>query len=164
TGRLFGHLALANDLHRDIVPDTEVIVIFRGDEAYVSPNWYPSKAEHHKQVPTWNYQVVHVHGTIRFQHDDKTKRAVVGRMTKYFETLTNADHAWRMADAPNDYIQVMLDNIVAFEIKAEKTIAKSKLSQNKDGRDLENVAVELGAHGKTGLMRRIRKILSARQV
>lgn len=163
-GRLFGHIAMSNSLHRDLSDGSEVLAIFQGQDAFISPNWYPSKAEHHKQVPTWNYQVVHVHGPIRFQHDEKTKRAVVGRMTKYFETHTNGDQAWRMADAPRDYIQAMLDNIVAFEIKAQKTFAKSKLSQNKDDRDLESVAVELGAHGKTGLMRRMRKILSDRLV
>ncbi|MCR6635395.1 FMN-binding negative transcriptional regulator [Devosia sp.] len=90
-GELVGHIALANDMHRLIAEGEEVLVIFRGVDGYVSPNFYPSKAEHHKQVPTWNYQVVHVHGTISFQHDETSKRAAVGLLTREHERRINGE-------------------------------------------------------------------------
>ncbi|MEF9605514.1 FMN-binding negative transcriptional regulator [Paracoccus sp. PXZ] len=77
-GTLIGHVALANDMHRLIAEGQEVLAIFRGENGYVSPNFYPSKPEHHRHVPTWNYQVVHVYGGISFQHDERAKRAAVG--------------------------------------------------------------------------------------
>jgi transcriptional regulator len=136
-GTLIGHVALANDMHRLISVGQEVLVIFRGNDAYISPNFYPTKLEHHRHVPTWNYQVVHVYGAISFQHDEQTKRAVVGLLTRDHERRLNGDKAWRMADAPADYIQQMLGNIVAFRINVRKTLAKSKLSQNREERDVQ---------------------------
>lgn len=145
---LVGHIALANDLHR-LVPDgAEVLAIFRGGDAYVSPNWYPSKAEHHRHVPTWNYEVVHVRGRILFQHDEKAKTAAVGRLTRALEGRTNGEAGWRMADAPRDYMATMLANIVAFRIDVDVVTGKSKLSQNRDARDFENVVRTLGARGE----------------
>lgn len=134
-GTLIGHCALANPMHREIADGQEVLAIFRGDDAYVSPNFYPGKAEHHRHVPTWNYQVVHVHGTITFQHDDKAKRAAVGLLTRHHERRLDGADAWRMADAPADYMERMLAAIVAFRIDVVRTLAKSKLSQNRDARD-----------------------------
>ena len=115
-GALVGHVALANDMHRLVADGQEVLVIFRGEDGYVSPNFYPSKAEHHRHVPTWNYQVVHVYGDIRFQHDERAKRAAVGLLTRDHERRVNGDRAWRMADAPADYMTQMLAGIVAFRI------------------------------------------------
>jgi transcriptional regulator len=132
---LIGHIALGNDMHRIIAEGQEVLAIFRGEDGYVSPNFYPSKAEHHRHVPTWNYQVVHVHGEIAFQHDERSKRAAVGLLTSHHERWLNGDRAWRMADAPDDYMETMLTGIVAFRINITRTIAKSKLSQNREPRD-----------------------------
>lgn len=134
-GSLIGHVALANDMHRVIRDGQEVLVMFRGEDGYISPNFYPSKAEHHKAVPTWNYQVVHMHGHIFFQHDINSKRAVVGLLTREHERKTNGENAWRMADAPTNYMLQMLDAIVAFRIDVQKTLAKSKLSQNREEKD-----------------------------
>lgn len=143
--KLVGHLARANDLHR-IVPDgSDILAIFQGDDAYISPNWYPSKADHHKVVPTWNYACVHVHGKITFQHDTKSKIAAVGRLTQKHEKATNGLQAWKMADAPDDYMTQMLDGIVAFEIEIMRVLAKSKLSQNKPTEDIAGVARNLRA-------------------
>ena len=89
-GTLIGHVALANDMHRLISDGQDVLAIFRGDDAYVSPNFYPSKPEHHRHVPTWNYQVVHVYGGISFQHDTQAKRAAVGLLTRSRACL----HCW----------------------------------------------------------------------
>ena len=150
-GTLIGHVALANDLHRVLGDGQDVLVIFRGDDAYISPNSYPSKAETHRHVPTWNYQVVHMHGTISFQHDAHAKRAAVGLLTRRHERRLNGDQAWRMADAPADYMAQMLDNIVAFRIKVQTTLAKSKLSQNRDARDFQGAVSALEVRGEVAL-------------
>ena len=154
-GELVGHIALANDMHRLIADGEEVLVIFRGVDGYVSPNFYPSKAEHHKQVPTWNYQVGHVHGTISFQHDETSKRAAVGLLTREHERRINGDKAWRMADAPADYMTDMLGKIVAFRIAVTRTIAKSKLSQNRDSGDFEGAVDGLKSSGQKALAARM---------
>lgn len=146
-GTLIGHVALANDMHRLIAEGGQVLVIFRGDDAFVSPNFYPSKAEHHRHVPTWNYQVVHMHGTITFQHDTQAKRAAVALLTRIHERRLNGAAAWKMVDAPADYIDGMLDAIVAFRIAVTRTLAKSKLSQNRDDRDHAGTVAGLRASG-----------------
>jgi transcriptional regulator len=150
-GTLIGHVARANDMHRILPHGHDVLVIFKGDDAYISPNFYPSKAEHHRHVPTWNYQVVHVHGTITFQHDTPTKRAAVGLLTRLHERRLNGDRAWRMADAPTDYMDQMLGSIVAFRIAVRHTLAKSKLSQNRDARDYQGVVDGLATSGQSGI-------------
>ena len=160
---LIGHIAFANDLHR-LVPDgARVLALFGGEDSYVSPNWYPGKAAHHKVVPTWNYQVVHVHGWISFQHDEKTKRAVVGRLTTRFERELNGDAAWKMADAPADFMMKQLDAIVGLKIEIERMEAKSKLSQNRAPEDFDAVAAKLGEGGTDDLARRMRGLKTGRQ-
>lgn len=154
-GNLIGHFALANDMHRLVPEDAEVLVIFRGVDGYVSPNYYPGKAEHHRAVPTWNYQVVHMHGTISFQHDVSSKRAAVGLLTRAHERALHGDEAWRMADAPTDYMDDMLGKIVAFRIAVTRTIAKSKLSQNRDRRDLDGAIDGLRKSGREALAERM---------
>lgn len=156
-GVLIGHVALANDMHRIVADGHEVLAVFRGDDAYISPNFYPSKPEHHRHVPTWNYQVVHVYGEITFQHDEHAKRAAVGLLTRNFERRLNGKDAWRMADAPADYMQQMLANIVALRIKIRKTLAKSKLSQNREERDYLGAIAGLRASGHGRLAERMEK-------
>lgn len=154
-GVLIGHCALANDMHRLIDEGQEVLVIFRGEDAYVSANFYPSKAETHRVVPTWNYQAVHVQGRISFQHDTQSKRAAVGLLTRLHERRLNGAAAWRMADAPADYIEMMLGNIVAFRITPERVLAKSKLSQNRDDGDHQGVVDGLRASGQAAMAARM---------
>ncbi len=158
-GTLTGHVALANDMHRLIADGQDVLAIFRGDDAYVSPNFYPTKPEHHRHVPTWNYQVVHAYGQITFQHDEQTKRAVVGLLTRTHERRLNGQNAWRMADAPADYMQQMLSNIVAFRIAVQRTLAKSKLSQNREERDYLGAITGLKTSGHDALARRMEERL-----
>lgn len=154
-GTLIGHVALANDMHRLIADGQQVMAIFRGVDGYVSPNFYPSKAEHHKAVPTWNYQVVHAYGTISFQHDDHAKRAAVGLLTRMHERRLNGKDAWRMADAPADFMQGMLDGIVAFRVTVTRLLAKSKLSQNRDARDYQGAVAGLRKSGQGDLAQRM---------
>ncbi|GIK96541.1 MAG: transcriptional regulator [Alphaproteobacteria bacterium] len=154
-GALIGHVALANDMHRSVADGQEVLAIFPGDDAYVSPNFYPTKPEHHRHVPTWNYQAVHVYGGITFQHDEKAKRAAVGLLTRMHERRVNGAHAWRMADAPADYMERMLGSIVAFRIEVRRTLAKSKLSQNREERDYRGAIAGLRATGHERLADRM---------
>ena len=154
---LIGHIALNNSMHREIADGSEVLVIFRSSDDYISPNWYPSKQVHHKHVPTWNYQAVHFNGALRFDHSEKFKRAIVGRLTKLFETATNGDNAWRMADAPTDYMASMIDNIVGIELTITSMIAKSKLSQNREKEDFDSIVEHLESAGPTPLASAMRR-------
>ena len=152
--RVIGHVALANDLHRMLPEGAEVLAIFQGASGYISPDWYPTKAEHHRHVPTWNYEVAHLHGRIRFRHDDKAKLAVVGKLTRHFEAKT--DTGWRMADAPRDYLAQMLAAIVAFEIEVTRVQAKAKLGQNREPVDLDGAITGLEGQGGAALARAMR--------
>ena len=96
---LVGHLARPNSLWRH---EGAALAIFTGAQAYVSPNWYPSKREHGKAVPTWNYETVHVHGTLVGHDDPEWKRAVLELQTEWFERPSAVP--WRIADAPSEYI------------------------------------------------------------
>jgi len=146
-----GHVALANPMHRLIALDTPVVAIFTAAQGYVSPNWYPSKAETHKAVPTWNYQVVHVHGHLTFSHEDRDKRRAVSLLTSRHERATNGTGGWRMGDAPADFLQAMLDGIVAMRLTVGRIDAKSKLNQNRAPADVASVIDALESVGNPGL-------------
>ncbi len=152
---LVGHVAKANPMHEVMRDGQAVMAIFNGADSYISPNWYPSKAIDHSQVPTWNYETVQMHGTIAFQHDEKAKRAVVGRLTKAFEGRTNGARAWKMSDAPADYMASNLAGIVAFEISVTRVLAKSKFGQNKAIDDFANVTREMEARDQPRLAQRM---------
>ena len=158
-GTLIGHVALANDMHRLVAEGQEVLAIFRGENAYVSPNYYPSKPEHHRHVPTWNYQVVHVYGAISFQHDEQAKRAAAGLLTRTHERRVNGAGAWKMADAPEAYLRDMLGAIVAFRIAVTRRLGKSKLSQNREARDRRGAVDGLRAAGHAALAERMARWL-----
>lgn len=152
--RLIGHVALNNDLHR-IADGAEAVFIFRAEDSYISPNWYPTKAETHRHVPTWNYGAVNLHGRLVFDHSRKAKLAVVGQLTTRFERALNGDDGWKMRDAPREYMDGMLDNIVAFSVDVTRVEAKSKLSQNREPRDYAAVRDQMHAQGKHDLARRM---------
>jgi len=155
---LIGHIAKANTLHEDLADGAEVLVIFRAEDAYISPNYYPTKASDHRHVPTWNYQVVHCYGTINFDHSVKTKTAIVGKLTKHFEHRHFSEKPWRMADAPADYMAGMLEQIVAFRISIDRYLAKSKLSQNRKTVDYDRVTTIMKETGKTYLSEEMTRI------
>ncbi len=150
-GRLIGHVARASPLWSEAGENgsghRQVLVVFQGPEAYVSPNWYPSKHETHRQVPTWNYQVVHVHGELVFHDDEKFVRGVVARLTRTHEGQAGSDKPWRMTDSAPDFIDGMLKNIVGIEIVVKTIVGKFKLSQNREARDKTNAAQELIRRG-----------------
>ena len=136
-GTLRGHIARANSLWRDAGPETEVLVIFQGPDSYVSPSFYPSKKEHGRVVPTWNYGVVHARGKLKVEHDPKWLRALVVQLTDQHEA--NRSEPWRVSDAPEEYVSKMLDAKVGLEIVVTELRGKLKLSQNRSEADREGV-------------------------
>lgn len=152
-GRLLAHVARANPVWKEVKDGDEVLVIFRAADAYISPNWYPSKHESHRQVPTWNYQVVHVHGKIAIRDDAKFVRGIVGRLTRTHETRAGENKPWKMSDSSKEYIDGLLAAIVGIEIDITRIAGKSKLSQNKEERDRVNAAQELSSRNLPELSR-----------
>lgn len=140
-GILRGHIAKANPLFRLLDNEQSVYVIFHADQAYISPNWYEGKQEHHRVVPTWNYRVVHVKAKIRKVLDEKYLRGILARLTRQHEASQAVP--WKMGDAPEDFIQEQLGKIVAIEIEIDSIIGKFKVSQNRSAVDAENVAKAL---------------------
>jgi transcriptional regulator len=147
-GRLLAHVARANPLWQEVAEGQEVLAIFAAGDAYISPNWYPSKHEAHRQVPTWNYRVVHVHGRIHVRDDEKFVRGVVGRLTRIHEGRTGDAKPWKMADGERDYIDELIAAIVGIEIEVTRIVGKSKLGQNKEARDRLGAAQGLREHGE----------------
>lgn len=123
---LHGHVARGNELAQ--ADGAEVLVIFQGPDAYVSPNWYPSKHETGREVPTWNYAVVHVHGRLRVVEDSDWLLALLHRLTDHHEA--GQARPWRVTDAPADHTGKLLKAIVGLEITIDRIEGKFKLSQN----------------------------------
>lgn len=148
-GVLRAHVARANPVWQEVANGDEVLVVFHAGDAYISPNWYPSKHELHKQVPTWNYMVVHAHGRITILDDERYVRGVVGRLTRTHET--SEPKPWKMGDAPKDYVDAMVKAIVGVQIEVTRLVGKSKLSQNKEARDIQGAAGALKSSGESQL-------------
>lgn len=130
-GLLHGHVARGNELAR--LDGAEVLLVFQGPDGYISPNWYPTKQETHREVPTWNYAVVHVHGRLRVIDDAAWLRRLL-------ETLTDRHEAgqpqpWKVTDAPDDHIEKSLRAIVGLEVAIERIEGKFKLNQNHPARN-----------------------------
>lgn len=161
-GRLMGHIALANDMHRDLPNGAEVLVILRGVDGYISPNSYPSKRDHHRHVPTWNYQAVHITANVTFLHDTPSKHRAVALLTRLHERQVNPDAPWKMADAPPDYVADMLDKIVALTLTPTRVLAKSKLSQNRVADDAQGAVDDLARRDQGALAAKMHAKLQAR--
>ena len=153
-GVLTAHVARANPVWQQCASGSPVMVVFRGAEGYVSPNWYPSKHEAHRQVPTWNYEVVHVHGLLTVRDDERFVRGMVGRLTRRHEA--EEPRPWKMSDSTPDFIDSMLRNIVGIEVAITSLVCKRKLSQNKEERDRLGAADALQAAGNTELAQSMR--------
>lgn len=148
-GLLTAHVARANPVWQQCRDGADVMVIFRGNESYISPNWYPSKHETHRQVPTWNYEVVHVHGRLTVQDDERFVRGVVARLTREHES--SEPKPWRMGDSAPEYIDAMLRAIVGIEVAITRMEGKAKLSQNREERDRLSAAEALIQRGQEQL-------------
>lgn len=138
---LRAHVARANPVWQEAATQPDALVIFQGPAAYISPNWYPSKHDAHRQVPTYNYMVVHAHGRIVVRDDESFVRGLVARLTRKMEA--GEPVPWKMGDAPADFIAQMLGAIVGIEIEVTRLVGKWKLGQNKDAADRRGAAETL---------------------
>jgi transcriptional regulator len=149
TGRLRGHVARANTQWRDI-DGVSALVLFPLTDAYVSPSSYPSKAEHGKVVPTWNYEVVHVHGTVQIHDDPEWLRELVTDLTDQHEAHRSVESRWAVTDAPEDFIDKQLRAIVGIEVQIDSIEGKRKLSQNRPEADRLGAAAALASSPRGG--------------
>lgn len=140
-GVIAGHLARGNPQWRESDLSIPAIAIFMGADAYVSPGWYPSKQEHGKVVPTWNYSMIVARGRLEIFEDAETLRAQVETLTKRFEA--RFDKPWQVSDAPEDYVARQIKGIVGIRLHVESLEGKAKLNQNKTAADQEGVAAGL---------------------
>lgn len=146
-GTLHGHLARANPHWRALAAG-EVMVIFPGVDAYISPGFYAAKAEHGKVVPTWNYETVHAYGQAEVFTDAQRLLQVVSGLTDRHEA--RQAQPWSVSDAPTDYIDGMLKAIVGFSIPIARLEGKRKLGQNRSNADLQRVKAGLSASSDPG--------------
>ncbi|SEM61262.1 negative transcriptional regulator, PaiB family [Pseudomonas sp. ok272] len=142
-GTLYGHLARANRQWQALQAGAEALVIFAGADAYVSPSFYPAKAEHGKVVPTWNYVAVHASGTAEVFSDAERLLRLVSALTERHES--GRAQPWKVDDAPAQYIDGMLKAIVGFALPIQRLEGKRKLSQNRSTADIAGVREGLAA-------------------
>jgi transcriptional regulator len=128
-GTLHCHVSRSNPVWRDFSPTTEALAIFQGPNTYITPTWYPSKQETGKDVPTWNYIIVHARGPLRVIDDVRHVRAHLEKLVTRNEA--GRPHPWRITDAPEDYVNKQLSLIVGIEIPLTSLVGKWKLGQNR---------------------------------
>jgi len=140
-GTLIGHVSRANPVWRELEAGIASVVMFQGPQSYITPNWYPSKAEHGKVVPTWNYAVTHVHGTARAIEDREWLVAMLNQLTTANEA--NQPTPWRVNDAPPEYIDKLLRAIVGIEIPIDRLEGKLKVSRDEAIQDRQGTVTGL---------------------
>ncbi|CAM0998239.1 Negative transcriptional regulator [Rhodanobacter sp. Root179] len=138
-GVLHGHVARGNELAQQ--DGAEVLLVFQGLDGYISPNWYPSKHETGREVPTWNYAVVHVHGRLKVIDDAAWLRRLLETLTDHHEA--GQPQPWKIGDAPEDHVEKSLRAIVGLEISIDRIEGKFKLSQNHPARNRAGVIAGL---------------------
>ena len=136
-GVLKGHISRANRQWRDFVPTVDALAIFAGHQHYISPNWYPETKEHGKEVPTWNYVVVHAYGPLKVIQDQQWLLTNVEKLTNIHESASPIP--WKVSDAPEDFIKSQLQGIVGLELPIQKLEGKWKVSQNRTERERNGV-------------------------
>lgn len=144
-GTLQCHVARGNPVWRRVDGAGQVLVIFLGPDAYVSPTWYPGKEATGRAVPTWNYVAVHAYGVARVVEDRQWLRAHLEALTLRHESGRGAP--WRLSDAPADYIERMIGGVVGIEIPVSRLLGKCKLSQNRSAADRAGVVEGLCGEG-----------------
>ena len=152
-GKLLGHVARANPLWQPGRVAGEVLVVFQGDESYISPSGYATKAEHGKVVPTWNYAAVHAYGELKVIDDADWILAQVSALTATHEAAL--PQPWAVTDAPADYIDKMLGAIVGIKITITRLTGKWKVSQNQPAENRASLiaALEKAGNPMAGLIR-----------
>lgn len=136
-GTLYGHFARANPHWRDLQGGAEALAVFSGPDAYISPGWYPAKAEHGKVVPTWNYIAVHARGPVELIEEPERLLQIVSRLSDQHES--GRERPWAVSDAPREYIDSMLRAIVGFALPIRRLEGKWKLGQNRSAADQAGV-------------------------
>ncbi len=142
-GTLYGHVARANPHWRRLGAAGRAVAVFRGAEAYVSPGWYPSKAEHHRVVPTWNYEAVHAEGPLEIIEEPAALHRLVSILTEERERAQ--PRPWAVTDAPEPFVAGQLRGIVGIALRIERLSGKRKLSQNRAAPDREGAIAGLAA-------------------
>lgn len=140
-----GHIATSNSLWKRSARAQECLLIFQGSNAYITPNWFPSKETDGRVVPTWNYSVVHVRGNIEFIHEPAWKLELLNKLTAQHENTLN--NPWKVSDAPPEFIQKLLPAIVGVEIVVNDIVGKFKLSQNQTQDNRTGIAEGLEKQG-----------------
>ncbi len=140
-GVLKGHIARGNAQWREFVPAVDALAIFAGQQHYISPNWYPGKKEHGKEVPTWNYAVVHAYGPLKVIEDERWLLTFLNRLTDIHEAASPVP--WKVTDAPEDFIKTMMRGIVGLELPIRRLEGKWKVSQNRTESDRKGVIAGL---------------------
>lgn len=136
-GVLRAHMAKANPHWKSLAGQSECMIVFQGPEGYVTPSWYPSKAETHKAIPTWNYATVHVWGRPQVTEEAAWLRRQLDDLTSFHEIPR--PQPWSVSDAPAEYIANQIKAIIGIEIPINRIEGKWKMSQNKDKADREGV-------------------------
>ncbi|OQW73324.1 MAG: transcriptional regulator [Proteobacteria bacterium ST_bin11] len=135
-GKLVGHVAKNNPLWQ-VEPEQELLVVFQGPSTYISPNWYASKPEAGKVVPTWNYAVVHVHCSLTATHDPAQVLQIITELTDKNEV--SQAHPWRVTDAPAEFTEKLLGNIVGISLQVKRWQGKWKVSQNQPKQNQQSI-------------------------
>jgi transcriptional regulator len=136
-GVLRAHISRANPQWRDPTPTVDALAIFAGHQHYITPNWYPGTKEHGKEVPTWNYAVVHAYGPLKVIEDEDWLLSNVEMLTDIHEA--HSPQPWKVSDAPADFIRSQLRGIVGLEMPIRRLQGKWKVSQNRDEDDRKGV-------------------------
>ncbi len=152
--RIVAHFARANRHWQRIAPQAPGLVVVHGPDAYVSPSWYPSKREHGKTVPTWNYSAVQLRGHVTVHDDVEWLRRAVTDLTDEHEA--GLPRPWAVTDAPEPYVEGQLRAIVGVELVVEHVDAKAKWSQNRSEADRDGVATAYERSGRAALAERVR--------
>lgn len=158
-GTLLGHVARTNPVWTDFAKDVEVLVIFNGPEAYITPSWYATKEETGKVVPTWNYMTVHAYGSLRVKDDPAWLRDQLEALTAHNEL--SFPRPWKVADAPHDFTEMLIGSIVGVEIVITKLLGKWKLSQNQPEQNRKGVISGLEAIGTDRALEMVESIAKA---
>jgi len=146
-GILRGHVARSNPIWRAPEPDTDVLAIFHGPDAYISPSWYATKQEAGKVVPTWNYTVVHAYGSLRIINDASWIRTQLEALTAHNEAAFS--EPWAVSDAPAEFTEKLIEAIVGIEIVITRLTGKWKVSQNQPEKNQRSVIQGLNDSGQS---------------
>jgi len=146
-GTLRGHVARANPVWKDLAADVEALAIFHGPQVYVTPSWYPTKAETGQVVPTWNYAVVHAWGLLRIIDDASWLQVQLEALTAQNEA--GRPNPWSLKEAPQEFIEDLVKKVVGLEIGTTRLCGKWKLSQNQPPENRAGVVRGLRGEGTT---------------